>query len=84
MKTGKVVMMKERPYRSIAKAVSWRTVGTIDTILIAWLVVGKLEFAVTIGGVELFTKMALYYFHERAWNKIKFGKASGSEMDYQI
>lgn len=77
-------MMKERPYRSIAKAVSWRTVGTIDTILIAWLVVGKLEFAVTIGGVELFTKMALYYFHERAWNKIKFGKASGSEMDYQI
>ncbi len=77
-------MMKEKPYRSIAKAVSWRAVGTIDTILIAWLVVGKLEFAVTIGGVELFTKMVLYYFHERAWNKIKFGKASGSEMDYQI
>jgi uncharacterized membrane protein len=84
MKTKKAVMMKEKPYRSIAKAVSWRAVGTIDTILIAWLVVGKFEFAVTIGGVELFTKMALYYFHERAWDKIKFGKASGSEMDYQI
>lgn len=77
-------MMREKPYRSIVKAISWRAVGTIDTILIAWLVVGKLEFAVTIGGVELFTKMALYYLHERTWNKIRFGRVTDSDMDYQI
>ncbi len=76
--------MREKPYRSIVKAISWRAVGTIDTILIAWLVIGKLEFAVTIGGVELFTKMALYYLHERTWNKIRFGKVTDSDMDYQI
>jgi uncharacterized membrane protein len=77
-------MMREKPYRSIVKAISWRAVGTVDTILIAWLVVGKLEFAVTIGGVELFTKMALYYLHERTWNKIRFGRVTDSDMDYQI
>ncbi len=76
--------MREKPYRSIVKAISWRAVGTVDTILIAWLVVGKLEFAVTIGGVELFTKMALYYLHERTWNKIRFGRVTDSDMDYQI
>lgn len=75
--------MKEKPYRSIVKAVSWRVVGTIDTMMIAWLVTGKLGFAVTIGGVELFTKMILYYLHERAWNKIGFGKER-SDVDYQI
>lgn len=76
--------MKEKPYRSIAKTISWRTLGTLDTILIAWIVIGKLEFAVTIGGVELFTKIILYYFHERTWNRIKFGKMNDSDIEYQI
>ncbi|SES97072.1 Predicted membrane protein [Draconibacterium orientale] len=52
----------ERKRRSIVKTISWRTIGTIDTILISWMVVGDINFAVTIGGVELFTKMALYFF----------------------
>ncbi|MGD9931065.1 MAG: DUF2061 domain-containing protein [Mangrovibacterium sp.] len=76
--------MKEKAYRSVVKSVSWRTVGTLDTMLIAWLVTGQLEFAVTIGGVELFTKMFLYYLHERTWNKIKFGRVSSSDIEYQI
>ncbi len=76
--------MKEKAYRSVAKTVSWRTLGTIDTIIIAWFVVGKLEFAITIGGVELLTKMVLYYFHERTWNKIKFGKTNESDIEYHI
>lgn len=76
--------MKEKAYRSVVKSVSWRTVGTLDTMLIAWLVTGQLEFAVTIGGVELFTKMLLYYLHERTWNKIKFGRVVSSDIEYQI
>ena len=76
--------MREKPYSSVVKSISWRTVGTIDTMLIAWLVTGKLDFAVTIGGVELFTKMFLYYMHERTWNRIKFGRIDQSDIEYQI
>lgn len=72
----------EKPYRSIIKAISWRLVGTFDTILISFLIIGNLKFAVSIGGVELFTKMFLYFVHERVWNKIKLGKVE--PIDYQI
>ncbi len=60
--------------RSLVKTISWRVVGTIDTVLISWLITGTLELAFSIGLVELVTKMALYFFHERAWNKINWGK----------
>jgi uncharacterized membrane protein len=76
--------MSEKSYRSVVKSVSWRTIGTIDTFLISLLVTGKLNFALTIGGVEVFTKMVLYYFHERAWNRISFGRIKQSKVDYQI
>ena len=62
----------EHPKRSIVKSISWRIIGTIDTIIISWLVTGTLKFS--IGVVELFTKMLLYFFHERLWDKIKWGK----------
>lgn len=74
--------MKEKAYRSLLKSISWRTVGTIDTILISWLITGTLEFALAIGGVELFTKMILYFFHERMWNRIKIGREKAP--DYEI
>ena len=61
----------EKPMRSV---VSWRTIGTLDTILISWLITGKLDLAFSIGGIELVTKMVLYFFHERIWNSIKWGK----------
>lgn len=74
----------ERKRRSVVKAISWRTLGTLDTILISWVVIGNLNFAVTIGGIELFTKMALYFFHERAWNRISFGREKNIPEDYNI
>lgn len=64
----------ESPKRSIAKSVSWRIVGTMDTIIISWIVTGTLSVAFSIGLVELVTKMVLYFFHERIWNSIKWGK----------
>jgi len=76
--------MSEKSYRSIVKSVSWRTIGTLDTILISLLITGKLDFAIAIGGVEVFTKMGLYYLHERAWNRINFGKEKKTGIDYQI
>jgi uncharacterized membrane protein len=64
----------ENPWRSFVKSVSWRVIGTIDTVLISWLITGELALAFSIGSIELITKMVLYFFHERIWNKIKWGK----------
>lgn len=70
----KEVITSEKPLRSIAKTVSWRIVGTLDTIGISWLLTGDVETALAIGSVELVTKMILYFGHERLWNKINFGR----------
>ncbi len=66
--------MADKHYRSLAKAVSWRMTGTVDTVLISYLITGQIRWALSIGFVELFTKVALYYVHERLWNKISFGR----------
>ena len=61
--------------RSLAKAISWRMTGTIDTFLVSWFVTGTLSLATGIAFTEIFTKVGLFWFHERIWNKIKWGKA---------
>jgi len=75
--------MTDNHFRSVAKSDSWRLTGTIDTMIISFLITGKLKWALTIGVVELFTKMFLYYVHERIWNRISFGRAKIRE-DYEI
>jgi uncharacterized membrane protein len=55
--------------RHIAKSITWRIIGTLDTILLSWFITGSLKWGVTIGAVELITKMILYFLHERAWYK---------------
>jgi uncharacterized membrane protein len=60
--------------RHIAKTVSWRIIGTLDTIILSWVITGSWKLGLTIGGVEVITKMVLYFLHERAWYKFsKFG-----------
>ncbi len=59
--------------RHILKTFTWRLIGTIDTILLGWLVSGDPTIGLTVGGAELFTKIILYYLHERVWYKSKFG-----------
>ena len=62
------------PKRHIAKAISWRIVGSIDTMVVAGLITGDWKLGLSIGGIEVMTKMVLYYFHERFWYKyVKFG-----------
>jgi uncharacterized membrane protein len=53
-------------------------------MVIAFLITGSLKMAASIGTIELFTKMVLYYIHERAWNRISFGKVKQTGSDYQI
>jgi uncharacterized membrane protein len=74
----------EKGYRSVVKTISWRALGTIDTIIISWIIVGNFRFAVSIGGVELFTKMFLYYFHERLWARSSFGLVKEPPIEYEI
>lgn len=66
---------KEAPVRSIAKAITWRIIGTIDTTMLGWLISGSFATGLKIGGLEVLTKMFLYYLHERAWTNIKWGKS---------
>ena len=60
--------------RHIAKTISWRILGTLDTIILSWVITGSWKLGLSIGGVEVITKMVLYFLHERAWYKFsKFG-----------
>ena len=64
----------EKPIRSIAKAFSWRVIGTIDTLIISYLLTGEFSVAASIASIDFVTKMILYFFHERFWNLVKWGK----------
>ena len=73
-KSFEEIKTTEKATRSIVKAISWRVVGTIDTFLISWIITGEISVALSIGLIEVVTKMVLYFFHERIWNLIKWGK----------
>jgi len=59
--------MKDSHTRSLIKGISWRIVGTVDTIVISYLITGSIKWAISIGGIEVITKIILYYLHERLW-----------------
>ena len=65
--------MKVTKTRSLLKTISWRIVGTLDTMALGWIITGDPLVGVKIGALELITKFVLYYFHERAWLQSKFG-----------
>ena len=65
---------KENIKRTLLKTISWRVVGTLATVTISYVITGTMALAFSIGAIELVSKMALYFFHERAWNTIKWGK----------
>ena len=60
--------------RHIAKTISWRIIGTLDTMLVSWFITGNWRWGLAIGGIEGVTKMILYFFHERIWYRYsRFG-----------
>jgi uncharacterized membrane protein len=60
--------------RSVIKAMTWRTLGTLDTFAISWYLTGRLDLAGSIAGLEFITKIAWFYFHERVWAAIAWGR----------
>lgn len=69
-----LTQMKEQHYRSVVKGITWRMIGTLDTIFLSWLFTGDITSALKIGGIEVFTKIVLFYFHERVWLKANYGR----------
>lgn len=64
----------EKPLRSIIKAFSWRLIGTLDTLVVSYILTGTFSLAASIASIDFVTKLILYFFHERIWNTIKWGK----------
>lgn len=63
--------------RHIGKAISYRFLGTLQTIIISYIFTGNFVISSSIGIVELCVKPVIYFLHERAWYKwIKFGVVS--------
>ena len=66
--------------RSIAKALTYRALSVSLTFLISLIITGKLSWATAIAGAEAVTKIVLYYFHERIWSKVSWGKVKNIKI----
>ena len=73
IESAKEKLPRESRLRSVLKAVSWRVLATLTTMVIAYIIIGDIGNALKIGGVEVVAKMLIYYFHERAWAQIPLG-----------
>ncbi|UOB19401.1 DUF2061 domain-containing protein [Abyssalbus ytuae] len=67
------IRIKNSKKRHLIKTITWRIVGTLDTIVLSWIISGNSFTGLKIGFAELLTKMVLYYLHERAWYKSDYG-----------
>jgi len=82
-KPKKIKVTRDRPVKSLAKAISWRIVGSLDTFILSFFLIKfinpeaehiAVKTASSIAIVEVVTKIILYYLHERAWNHIRWGR----------
>ena len=76
-------LVKDRPLKSIIKAITWRIVGSIDTFLLSFFIIKFIDPQAThsaaktagsIASVEVVSKILLYYLHERAWEQLRWGR----------
>ena len=72
----------ESHLRTVVKTISWRLVATLITFSVAWVATGTLKLAAEIGIADTLIKLCVYYWHERGWIRVKFGKAK--RPDYEI
>jgi adenylylsulfate kinase len=67
-------MFRETHTRSIAKAISWRVLGSVATMLLVLVFTRRLALSLAVGGIEFVAKIGLFWLHERAWDRLRFGK----------
>ena len=75
---------KETHPRSLMKAISWRTLGSIDTFILGLIFTSSLKAAGSIAGTEVITKILLFYFHERAWAHVDWGRRADPSPEQGI
>jgi uncharacterized membrane protein len=68
--------------RSLVKALSWRILAAVITTLVVLTITGRLQFAAKIGLIDTLVKLLVYFFHERLWNKIDYGRLRAP--DYEV
>jgi uncharacterized membrane protein len=68
-------MSQDSHIRSVAKAISWRITGTVDTFVLSFLITGSAKFAGSIAATEVITKIGLFYGHERVWTAVRWGRS---------
>lgn len=66
--------MQETHKRSVVKGISWRLAATFMTMVISYLITRRIDLALEIGVIEFIAKVFLYYLHERAWLKLRWGR----------
>jgi len=67
-------MYKESNKRSVVKGITWRVVATTTTMIIVYLFFGRLDLAIATGLIESVLKIGLFWLHERAWFKVRWGR----------
>lgn len=67
-------LYKEAKYRSIVKAIIWRFIATATTFGLVLIFTGKVDLALTVGGLEVFLKLLFYFLHERLWARLHWGR----------
>ena len=70
---------KVKRARSFYKAVTWRIIASLDTFFLSYLITGRFDWATSIAIFEIITKAIIYYLHERAWNRVKWGRLIENE-----
>ena len=73
--------MMESSRRSLAKAISWRLIAVVVTSSVAWAITSELTLAATIGVLDSVIKIGAYYYHERLWNRVAFGRIKPPEYE---
>lgn len=67
-------MYQETQTRSVVKALTWRILGTVATTALVFIFTRKFSLSLAVGGLEFVSKIGLYWFHERAWDRLRFGR----------
>lgn len=67
-------MIIESSKRALLKTISWRATATATTVALVYIFIGNVQVAAAVGGLEALTKMVLYFYHERAWGKVSYGR----------
>ena len=67
-------MYQETHTRSVVKALTWRILGTVTTTALVYLFTRRFSLSLAVGGLEFVSKIGLYWFHERVWDRLHFGR----------